>query len=384
MGIAQALPWGTQLGVDLQGSHIPAVGGTSASTYDADVMLSLSQPLLEGLGQRGVDLEVARLQRRAAAADLARSTRELVANVGLAYWDLGEAEATQAVRQRSLEIAEALLFRNRQLAERSLVPQVDVITAESGVALRKAAFIEARRARADASERLVFLVWGEGAPDHLRQEPEIMKTEHVPVAPLAVASVDSAEAVALGSREDLAAARALLQGAEVAEGAAKNALLPSLTLDGSVGSGGTAPGLGSALRGEGSWSLGLTFSQPLLNRRDRGLNLTAELTREIRRLDLAMVENAVRQDVREAVRAMQAGAERLAAADNAARLAGEQFQAEQHRLDLGLGDSFRLLQTEDNAVQAALESVRARYDLARAVTSYRLAMGSGSPGSPSR
>ena len=48
---------------------------------------------------------------------------------------------------------------------------------------------------------------------------------------------------------------------------------------------------------------------------------------------------------------------------------------EKRRLDLGLGDSFRLLLTEENAVQAELVLVRARFDLARALTELRLASG---------
>ena len=68
-------------------------------------------------------------------------------------------------------------------------------------------------------------------------------------------------------------------------------------------------------------------------------------------------------------------AERRAAGDEAARLAAAQLVAERQRLDLGLGDSFRLLETEENAVQAELESVRSRYDLARATTRLRLARG---------
>ncbi|MBT7502734.1 MAG: hypothetical protein HN645_07420 [Gemmatimonadales bacterium] len=95
----------------------------------------------------------------------------------------------------------------------------------------------------------------------------------------------------------------------------------------------------------------------------------------LRQIDLSLSENLVLQDVREATRAVRSGIERLAAGDEAARLAAAQLVAERQRLDLGLGDSFRLLETEENAVQAELESVRSRYDLARATTRLRLARG---------
>jgi outer membrane protein TolC len=149
-------------------------------------------------------------------------------------------------------------------------------------------------------------------------------------------------------------------------------------LDGGLRTGGTESSLGGslgALDQGSSWSLGLSFSQPLGNRRDGGLDRMAALERELRRLELVVVENLVRLDVRSATRAIAAGGERLEAAEQAAELARAQLEAERRRLDLGLGDSFRLLETEENAVQAELEAVRSRYDLARALTLYRLALG---------
>ena len=73
------------------------------------------------------------------------------------------------------------------------------------------------------------------------------------------------------------------------------------------------------------------------------------------------------------------GVERLAVADQAASLAWDQLIAERRRLELGLGDAFRLLLTEENAVQAQLEAVRARYDLARARARYNFAIGATVP-----
>jgi multidrug efflux system outer membrane protein len=374
--LAQVLPWGTVLGLDLTGVRAPATG--PAASYDADVGLSLSQPLLEGFRSRDVDLRVARHVGTASAHRLVRALAVLVAEVELAYWDLAEAEAIQAVLARSHEIAGALQLRNEQLAARQLVADVDVITARSGVALRRATAVDARRARADAADAIVFLVWGEAAAEELARDSVPLKTTAVELTVPPIPSPEQAEALALVRRGDLAAARSDLEGAAVVGQGARNARLPSLSLDGAVRSGGTRASLGGslgALDQAWSWSLGLSFSQPLRNRTDRALDRIAELSQELTRLDLILVENIVRQDVRAAVRAIAAGVERSEAAEEAAALAGAQLEAERRRLDLGLGDSFRLLETEENTVQAELESVRARYDLARAVTRYRLAVG---------
>jgi outer membrane protein TolC len=224
----------------------------------------------------------------------------------------------------------------------------------------------------------VFLVWGEAAASELDHDDRTLKTVPTEPSSVEVFPLPEAQALALERRRDLAAARAELRGAEVAAEEARNARRPLLALDGGLRTGGSESSLrGSlgALDQGSSWSLGLSFSQPLGNRRDGGLDRMAALTRELRRLELVLVENIVRQDVRSAVRAITAGRERLEAAEQAADLARAQLEAERRRLDLGLGDSFRLLETEENAVQAELEAVRSRYDLARALTRYRLALG---------
>ncbi|MEQ1855396.1 MAG: TolC family protein [Longimicrobiales bacterium] len=375
VGVGQVLPWGTAIGVDLAGTRLPSGVG---SAYDADVGVSLSQPLLEGFRTRDADLRVARLFDQAAAHRLNRATSVVTANVELAYWALAEAEAVEAVLQRSLEIAQALLFRNEQLAERQLVAEVDVLTARSAVALRRSTLVAARSNRESASDALVFLVWGESAVQELASSPEPIKSAPGEVAMTTSSDMATAEGLALERRTDVLAARLDLRGADVVADAASNARLPSLTLDTGVRRGGTDSTLGNALGAldQGwSWSVGLGFSQPLRNRRDRGRDQAADLLRELRRIDLVLTENAVRREVRDAVRGIRAGGERAAAAQEAADLASDQLEAERRRLDLGLGDSFRLLETEENAVQAELESVRSGYDLRRAGTLYRLAVG---------
>ena len=378
----QVLPWGTEIGVGVDGARYPAAA-VPGSRYDADVGLFLRHPVLEGFLTRDTELEVARRLERASVHRLARAMQSVTAEVTLAYWDLAEAEAIQAVLRRSYQIAEALLFRNRQLAARELVAQVDVITARSGVALRRAGLVDARRSRLDAAEALVFLVWGAEAEEELARDTVPVKTAPTPLDVPVLGPRDEIEARALDERNDISAARLELDGAREAARATQNARLPFLALESSLRTGGTDPSfqgsLGALDQGT-SWSLGLAFAQPLGNRRDRGLDRIANLDVDLRALELTIVENLVRQDVRLAVRAISAGQERLEAAEEAAELARAQLDAERGRLELGLGDSFRLLETEENAVQAELESVRARYDLARAITRYRLAVGELVPG----
>lgn len=379
-GFGKTLGLGTELGLDLIASRSEALAGVTGLpvTHDTDLALSLRQPLLDGFNTRSSELRSARAFRDAARNRYSRSRELVVARIENLYWALAEAEAVEAVRLRSLEIAEALAFRNRQLFERELVAEVDLLTARSGVELRRANLVEARRVRRDASEALIFAVHGEDAERRLARDTLPVKTRDMEVEPPGIPDLDRAAARALEARLDVKAARRDLEGARIEEGAAANALLPDLTLDGSLRSAGRAGSAETAfdeLPRDVSWSVGLTLSAPLGNGRDRGLHLGARTREDLRSVDLTSARNRVRQDVRSAVRAVRFGVERNEAADRSAELAAAQLEAERQRLELGLGDSFRLLETEENAVQADLVSVRARFDLARAVTGYRLATG---------
>jgi outer membrane protein len=378
--VDQALPWGTILGLGVQGGRDPFVPANAPAAYGADATLTVRQPLLEGLGTLDAGVREARALRDAAVASLARESELVTADVEAAYWTLAEAEVTEAVLQRSVEIAQALLFRNEELARRQLVPEMDVVTARSALALRRAGLVSAQLARANAADRIVFLAWGAEAVTRLASSSLPLKTTgSAEDPPLALSdSLEAVVAAGLARRLDAQAARAAVAAVEESARGARGRSLPSVDLSGALSStaaGSTLGGSFGSLDRRPAWSFGLTVSQSLLNLRDRGADLQTDLTLLLRRLDLSLVENDVRLEIRAARRAVAAGAERLAAANEAASLAGEQLEGERRRLDLGLGDSFRLLQTEEIAVQSQLEAVRARFDLARAATSYRLAAG---------
>jgi outer membrane protein TolC len=175
-GLGAVLPWGTELGVDVRGGRNLGLINDPSSVYDSDLTVTLSQPILDGFNVNDARYRAAQRQRRAAEHALARATELVIAQIETLYWSLAEAEALEAVRQGSYQLAQALLFRNQQLAERGLVAAVDVLTAQSGVALRRASLIDAKRRRLDASDRLVFAAYGAGAAQQLRADTLPVKT----------------------------------------------------------------------------------------------------------------------------------------------------------------------------------------------------------------
>lgn len=376
LAVDGALPWGTVLSADyarVSARSTAALPGVSSPTR---VSVNVSQPLLDGVNQRTVSWRAAQVERTAAGHALRRAREEIATDLELQYWRLAEAQAVEAVYGRSLELAREILSRNTELASRDLIATVDVLTVRSGVALRESFYTQARQSRYDQSDLLLFAAYGAKAAAMVASDSlPLMAVDSVTPLDETPALVEAVRR-ALENRADLRAARTVREATRLRAMQSRNAVLPNLSLDGgwSSAAGGVATGTQANASGS-SWRVGLSMSAPVLNRGDRGLSLVARTQLEIDSLRVGSREAQITSDVRAAVRAITLGSQRWRSAANAASLAWEQLVAERRRLELGLGDSFRLLQTEENAVQAQLEAVRARYDLARASARFRLAIG---------
>lgn len=387
------LPWGTDVLVSYErqdGSGFDPLRQLAAPSV---LSVNVSQPLFAGRQERGATWRSASRERAAAALTEQRTREEVAATIEGLYWSLAESQSVEAVRARSVALSEALLVRNTQLASLDLVAEADLLAVQSGVALRRAALLAARQARRERSDALVFAAYGARAAARLTDDAAPLK---VPVDATEAAGIsdmmanmqtgagaragvpDQSDVGMLEQRADVRAARERRAAAEVRAALARATLRPTVSIEGgwaavteptSFGGAGTLPGVA---RG---WSAGLTVSAPLVNRRDRGRVLVAEAEEAREALRVQAAENVAREEVRVAVRALQFAGEQRQVLDEAAQLAARQFDAERRRWELGLGDAFRVLQAEEVAAQAALDAVRARYEVLRAQARYKLATG---------
>lgn len=380
IGVLGALPWGTQYAADaVRQSGIGLGSAPSATGAQTLYALSVSQPLLEGLNQRTADWRAADRERTAAELNYRRARERVATAVEVEYWTLAEAQAVEAVYQRSLELSRAFLARNIELAKRDLIADVDVLTVRGGVAQREGILNAAQQARRERSDALVLLAYGERAISQL--ESDSLPVKAIDREPDSTAAESSTAALqrALTQRGDVRAARERVDAAAIRQSRARNATRPGLDVTGGWSSS-TVPALGNVAGNPGTaasaWRLGLSLSTPLFNRGDLGASQLANAAVDIETTRLRAAEGTALVEIREASRGVAMGFERLAITQRSANLTWEQLVAERRRLDLGLGDSFRLLQTEERAVQAQLDAVRARYDVLRAQARYRLALGS--------
>ncbi|MBL4889818.1 MAG: TolC family protein, partial [Candidatus Lindowbacteria bacterium] len=275
------------------------------SNYDNTYTLSLTQPLLKGLGKSiaYADVEVAQLTADASRETLEALVESTISSVENAYWTLYQAEASEQVSRNSREIAKQLLYRNSELFKRGLTAEVDVITSEQGLAQREVSMTGATQTRLDAMEALLFTVYGQSAIDELRNKHTFIRTTNVVIASPEIPSLNTAIDQSLSVRNDVAKADQDLKSALISARVTRNALLPNLDLTGSITQGGNSPSLRYNYNknlgevDEQIWTAGVVFSVPIGNNTAQANDEKALLNVESKRIAFETTQNAVRQEV---------------------------------------------------------------------------------------
>ena len=374
-GLSKNTSIGTSLSLTAQtqrSSQEPAVTSFLPIEYQSNLTLTLTQPLLQGGGRAAAyaAAQIAELGGEAALATAQRTLETAISQTEDYYWALRLAERNEDIALRALRIVEEMLRKNQELNRLKLISDYDVLTAEAAVENNRVTYMGAVHARQDAADDLISWAYGEEVREKLKGERfEVRTATDAEIAVPALPEPEAAVAQALAARPDVTAARRNVEAADAALAAAANGLLPQLNVTGSLSRGGTDLASGSSALGDSldgilgnrdrNWSVGSNFAIPIGNRPQRAKYDSARQSRESARLALAGSEVTVRVDVRKALRAVATEAGRYQVAQRAAEVSWRQFRGEQQRLRLGLSDSFRVLQVQQQAVLAeqTLESV---------------------------
>ena len=384
-------PVGTSLGLSVSGSRLSTDPFALSSTqpfptsHASSMAVTLTQPLLRGAGRAG---SYGLVDAAAASVDAARDRYErnadlLVALVERGYWTLRQAESNELVARQSVDAGRAIYDRNVALQQRDVATALDVLTSERGLATRETQLMDATRQRADAADRLLFLVYGDDARGARLAQASRMHTAPDSVIVPTVPNMADAESEALAQRSDALAVARDVDAGRKRVALTKNQLRPQLDVIASYGYGGTAPGTrllnyrDSADVRTSNWSLGLSASLFQRNDAASALDQRAEASLDLARLAASATENVVRSDVRTAVRALQTARDRYLRAVDVIRLAEAEYAAAREGARLGLITTFQLLQYEDQVAQSRLLFAQARFAVEDAGSQYRLAVGGG-------
>ncbi|MBL8038369.1 TolC family protein [Nitrospira sp. CMX1] len=288
----------------------------------------------------------------------------VITSVEQTYWEVVFANENLKVAQAALKAAEELLAANRAKTKAGVMSIVDVLQAEAAVASRVEQVLVAEKAIRDQEDQLRRLL-NPGEED-LRQDVRLTPVDP-PVTVLEPLSLQEAIDTAIEQRPEITQAKKNIETGELNKQFARNQLLPTLSLQGTVGLAGLGGDYSESFTRNFSgdfynYGAGLVLSYPLGNRAAVSTYNKRKLEAQNAEVALANVRQQVIVGVREAVRRVQTDFKRIETTRSARIMAEKQLQAEQERLKVGLSTTRFVLEFQRDLATAQGNELRAIVD----------------------
>jgi outer membrane protein TolC len=380
LGVTQLLQTGTMVTVstDLGRSenHPPPATSFYNPVYSSDLTVSVTQPLLRGAGTAvtTATLNRARIGWERAGYDFKARALDIVQQTEGAYYSLVYAREQLGVYQVSLDLANRLLEEAKERKIVGIATDIDVLQAQVGVANARSNVLQAGKSVQDGTDALLALI-GRFAFDTPLGATKLEDfSGQLPVS-------ESSYQLALRNQPDYISARMQLEQLKLDLAVTRNALKPTLTLDGILGFNGQrgsgADAFDSAVnRDNSSWQVDFTLSYPWGRVSDKAryhqsLSLLNQQTLVLRQL-----EQSILVQVRSAVRAVETNNEKVKIAALAAEFSARQYDLESARFAAGLATSRDVLQTQSDLENARVAELQARITLQNSISTLHRLEGS--------
>jgi outer membrane protein TolC len=297
------------------------------------------------------------------------------------YWDLVSAYEQTQVNEQSFAFAQQSLENTRKQLQLESVPAMDVMRAEAEVSKRDQDLTVART-NLQLQETLMKNAITKSLDDPVLEAMPVIPTDKMQTSiTQEVQPIQDLITEAQRSRPELAESDIDLVNRQISRRAARNALLPSLSLVGFyAGSGLAGPlnptySLGTntsnvpidfvgALQNaynnsSPDYYVGLNLSIPIRNRVAKADQFRSELEYRQAELRLEQLKKQVRIEVRNAQYALDQTGARVQAARKARDLAQRTFDITKKEQELGAGSSFQTLSSQRDLALAELDLVSA-------------------------
>ena len=353
----------------------------------SNIQVIFSQQLLAGFGT-GPNLRFLRIAKtNQKIGDIAFKAQIIatVSQICNIYWDLVNAYDTEQVGERSVSFATETLDKSRHQLELQAIPEMDVLQAESDLASRQQDLTVART-NLELQELYMKNAITRSFDDPILQEMAVVPTDHLAaqIQPVTI-PIQQSIADALKNRTELQESALDLSNRELSRKTARNALLPQLNVYGfysGTGFGGvpnpavggtTAPGgyggtLENAFNGSSpEYQVGLQLQMPLRNRVAKADQYRTELEYRQSQVYAEELKKNIVIEVRNARYAVEQGASRVAAAQQARDLAQRKLDIMQKEQKLGAGSNQQTLSAEHDlsVAESALVTAQTAYEKAR-------------------
>jgi outer membrane protein TolC len=338
--------------------------------YSSDFQISLTHQLLRGAGRRAntAALRIAGYNAQATEAETNLEVIRQIAAVDRSYWRLFESRRDLEVTQQQWELAKDQQDRAQHRVNAGTAAQIEVTRAEAGVAARLQAIIVAQNDVLVQQRELKRIINTPG----LTVDTKTMVVTATPPDPVQyIFDTAKLEEQAVANRMEMLALELRLAADAANIAFARNQMLPLLTLDYTY----RVNGLGASTQDSfhmlnrkkfEDWEVGLTASVPLGNEAARS-QLRLAILQRIQRLSSKQAQElSIRQEVLNAVDAIDAGWQNILAARQSVILNDRTLKAEQRQFDVGGS-------TSNNVLDAATRLAEAQLTEAKALADYQIA-----------
>ncbi len=386
-GYSQAFPTGTSFSVEFNNSRQTTNSPffNLSPTLNSMFRLSFQQQLLAGFGL-GPNLRYLRIAKNnKKISDIAFKDQVIttVTQIENIYWDLVNAYEQAQVSEQSLAFAQQSFDTAKQQLKLESIPEMDVMRAEAEVSKRDQDLTVARTSL-ELQESLIKNALTKSLDDPVLEAMPVIPTDRLEsTQPPANPAIQDLIAQALHDRPELSESDIDLVNRQISRKAARNALLPSLSLVGFYGGSGLAGPLNPIfnIAGETNSStvptdfsgaldntfnntnpdyyVGLNLNIPIRNRVAKADQYRSEL--EYRQAELRREElrKQIRIEVRNAQYAVEQNAARVTAARKAKDLTQRTFQIMRKEQELGAGSMFQTMTAQRDLALAELDLVTA-------------------------
>lgn len=335
-------------------------------SWTGGLALTITQPLLRnaGINVNKTFIKVAQNNAEVEQHVFRDRVMSVIASVEQTYWELVFANENLKVAQTALKAAEELLASNRAKLKAGVMSIVDVLQAEAAVASRVEQVLVAERTIHDQEDQLRRLL--NPGEDNLRQDVHVTPAD-TPVTVLEPLSLQEAIDTAIERRPEIVQAKKNVESGELNKEFARNQLLPTLSLQGTIGLSGLGKDYGDSFTRNFSgdfynYGAGLVLSYPLGNRSALSTYNKRQLEAKNAEAALASVRQQIIVGVREAVRRVQTDFKRIETTRSARIMAEKQLQAERERLRVGLSTTRFVLDFQRDLAVAQANELRAVID----------------------
>jgi outer membrane protein TolC len=388
---SQAFPTGTSYGVEFDNNRITtnSVNTSLSPALNSFFRFNFRQELLAGFGF-GPNLRYLRIAKNnkkisdIAFRDQVIATVTQIENI---YWDLVSAYEQSRVNEQSVEFSQQSLDNAKKQLQLQSIPEMDVLRAEAEVS-RRDQDLTVAKTNLQLQESLIKNALTRSLDDETIEEMPVVPTDRMQDMTMQPSQpIGELIAQALKGRAELLESDVDLVNRQISRKAARNALLPDLSLVAFYGGTGLAGDLNPVFQGTNSsavptdlggaikssfnnsspdYFVGFNLNIPFRNRVAKADQYRSEL--EYRQAELRMEElrKQIRIEVRNAQYALEQSRARLEAAQKARDLASRTFDITKKEQDLGAGSTFQTMTAQRDLSLAEL-------DLVNATTTYQKA-----------